>query len=243
MADETLIYTSKHYDSGADIDAAIWHDNRDALEKITDNYGCKVKNVLTGFKYIGEQIANLEKLGKEKDFIFGFEESYGYLSGTYVRDKDAIVTAMLICEMATYFKLKGKSLVDFLNELYNKYGYYKNTTLSCEFDGVSGSIKMKSIMENLREKPFKSINNFKVVGIADYLKSVKKDLVNNKEEVIDLPKSNVLSFYLENDNKVIIRPSGTEPKIKVYVTSVGKDFSDAKNIGDSIEQEVLWKLD
>lgn len=212
------------------------------IKKITDKYNCKMKNVLTGFKYIGEQIALLEEKGHEKDFIFGFEESYGYLSGTYVRDKDGVVAAMLICEMACYFKSIGKTLVDFINDLYNEYGYYKNTTLSCNFEGATGLAKMKSIMDEFRRTGFEKIASFKVLSIADYLNSFKINLESNEKTKIDLPKSNVLAYYLENGNKVIIRPSGTEPKIKVYVTAVESSLKESEEIGENIIQEVLSLL-
>lgn len=206
----------------------------DLTDKIAERYGCELKEVLTGFKYIGEQILELEKKGQEDRFVFGYEESYGYLSGTYVRDKDGVVASMLICELAAYLKKQNKTLVDFVNGLYEEYGFYENTVLNFVFKGAQGSAKMTKIMDNLREKPFNEIAGYKVVKIADYSVLKKLDIATGRETNIDLPKSNVLSFYLENNNKLMIRPSGTEPKIKVYITAVGKSFSESKKITKEI---------
>ena len=205
------------------------------VEKLCEKYNVELKNVLTGFKYIGEVILNLEKTGNENDFVFGFEESYGYLAGTYVRDKDAVVASMLICEMAATFKKQGKTLAQVIDGLYEEYGYYKNTTLSFEFEGSEGMQKMADIMVSIRENMPKEIAGYKVVKTADYKLSVEKDVVNNTETVINLPKSNVIQLNLENDNMVIIRPSGTEPKIKIYLTAVGKDKNDAQVVTDKLE--------
>ena len=205
------------------------------VEKLCEKYNVELKNVLTGFKYIGEVILNLEKAGNESDFVFGFEESYGYLAGTYVRDKDAVVASMLICEMAATFKKQGKTLAQVIDGLYEEYGYYKNTTLSFEFEGSEGMQKMADIMVSIRENMPKEIAGYKVVKTADYQLSVEKDVVNNTETVINLPKSNVIQLNLENDNMVIIRPSGTEPKIKIYLTAVGKDKNDAQVVTDKLE--------
>ena len=205
------------------------------IEKLCEKYGVELKNVLTGFKYIGEVILNLEKQGKEDDYVFGFEESYGYLAGSYVRDKDAVVASMLICEMAATFKKQGKTLAQVIDGLYEEFGYYKNTTLAFEFDGAEGMQKMADIMVSLRENAPAEIAEYKVVKTADYKLSVEKDLVSGEEATIDLPKSNVLQYNLENDNMVIVRPSGTEPKIKLYLTAVGKDKDDAQAITDNLE--------
>lgn len=205
------------------------------VEKLCEKYNVELKNVLTGFKYIGEVILNLEKTDNESDFVFGFEESYGYLAGTYVRDKDAVVASMLICEMAATFKKQGKTLAQVIDGLYEEYGYYKNTTLSFEFEGSEGMQKMADIMVSIRENMPKEISGYKVVKTADYKLSVEKDVVSNTETVINLPKSNVIQLNLENDNMVIIRPSGTEPKIKIYLTAVGKDKNDAQVVTDKLE--------
>lgn len=204
------------------------------LNRICEKYGCELKNVLTGFKYIGEVILNLEKKGQEDRFVFGFEESYGYLAGTYVRDKDAVVASMLICEMAAYFKKQGKTLAQVIDGIYDEYGYYMNSTLSFEFEGAAGMQKMDGIMSGLRKNMPKEICGYKVVKTADYKLSEEKDLVNCTESKIDLPKSNVIQFNLEGDNAVIVRPSGTEPKIKLYITAVGKDKASAKAVSDKL---------
>lgn len=210
----------------------------DLANKIAENYNCELKEVLTGFKYIGEQILNLEKKNEEDRFIFGFEESYGYLAGTYVRDKDGVVAAMLICEMASFFKTQNKTLVEYLNSLYQKYGFYKNTLLNFNFTGTAVLDKMKNIMSEIRSNPLKEIAGYKVLKLADYSISKKINLETKEETKIDLPKSNVISYYLENDNKVIIRPSGTEPKIKIYITAVGKSMKEAQEITDKISSHV-----
>lgn len=193
------------------------------VTRICKTYGCELRNVLTGFKYIGEQILELEKNGEEERYIFGFEESYGYLAGTYVRDKDAVVASMLICEMAAYYKKQGKSLCDVIDNLYDEYGYYKNVTLSFAFHGAAGMDKMASIMSSLRTgiSSNQVICNRKVISVNDYLDSISYDFANNKQETINLPKSNVISFALEDGSSITVRPSGTEPKIKLYITSVG----------------------
>ncbi len=206
------------------------------VDRVAAKYGVEVKNVLTGFKYIGEQILRLEEKNEENRYVFGFEESYGYLAGSYVRDKDAVVASMLIAEMTAYYRKQGKSLVDVINELYAEFGYYKNVTLSFEFDGASGMETMKNIMDGLRSYSADEMAGYKIVRHADYLLQFDKDYVNGTEKAIDLPKSNVLSFFLENGNAIIVRPSGTEPKIKIYFTGVGKDEADAeKTVAGLIE--------
>lgn len=212
------------------------------LNRICEKYGCELKNVLTGFKYIGEVILNLEKKNEENRFVFGFEESYGYLAGTYVRDKDAVVASMLICEMAAYFKKQGKTLAQVIDGIYEEYGYYLNTTLSYEFSGAAGMQKMADIMSGLRANMPEEICGYKVVKTADYSLSIEKDLVNNTETTIDLPKSNVIQFNLEGDNAVIVRPSGTEPKIKLYITSVGKIKEDAQEVADKLAKAMEKNL-
>ncbi|MBR2715621.1 MAG: phospho-sugar mutase, partial [Ruminococcus sp.] len=204
------------------------------INAICNKYGAELKNVLTGFKYIGEVILNLEKVNEEERFVFGFEESYGYLSGSYVRDKDAVVASMLICEMAAYYKKQGKTLAMVMDEMYSEYGYYKNTTLNFGFAGAAGMQKMADIMSSLRENAPKDFASYKVLKVADYLESKEYDLVTGEEKVIDLPKSNVLSYSLEGEHACIIRPSGTEPKIKLYITAVGKDADDAQVITDKL---------
>lgn len=206
----------------------------DLAEVIAKKYNCTFKNLLTGFKYIGELITNLEKEGRASDFVMGFEESYGYLAGTHARDKDAVVASMLICEMAAYYKTKNMNLVDVMNSLYDKYGYYCNEVKSYTFEGAEGMEKMAQIMDTLRQNPPKTIGDFIVAAVSDY-KTSKITFTDGKEEKIELPKSNVLAFALENGNKVIVRPSGTEPKIKAYLTAIGNDKESASKIAKTLE--------
>lgn len=205
------------------------------VEKLCEKYGAELKNVLTGFKYIGEVILGLEKKGEENRFMLGFEESYGYLSGTYVRDKDAVVASMLICEMAATFKKQGKTLAQVIDGLYEEYGYYMNKTLSYEFEGAEGMQKMADMLSDLRNNAPDEFAGYKVVKTADYKLSVEKDLLTGEEKPIDLPKSNVLQYNLEKENMVIVRPSGTEPKIKLYLTSVGDSKENAAQIIDNLK--------
>ena len=199
-------------------------------DKIAAKYGCKLINVLTGFKYIGEQAGILEKKGEQERFVFGFEESYGYLAGAYVRDKDAVVASMLICEMAAYYKNLGKTLLDVINELYAEHGMVFTSQNSFTFEGAAGMKKMQDIMDDLRRLPPKKIGENQVVAISDYETSEKLELKSGKKSVITLPKSNVLYYDLdENGSNLIVRPSGTEPKIKVYITSVDADGDKAKS--------------
>lgn len=188
----------------------------DLCQKIADKYGVELLNVLTGFKFIGEQIGRMEAKGEENNYIFGFEESYGYLAGTYVRDKDAVVASMLICEMAAFYSKQGKNLVEVLNKLYETYGYYLCTQQSFAFEGEQGMADMKAIMESLRNHPAAAIGEDKVLGFGDYLQSVHTDMVSGEKTEITLPKSDVLMYEMENGCKAVIRPSGTEPKIKIY---------------------------
>ncbi len=184
---------------------------------VCKKYGVELINVLTGFKFIGEQIGILEQTNEEERFIFGFEESYGYLAGSFVRDKDAIIASMLICEMAAYYKKQNKTLIQVLNELYDEYGYYKNELLTFEFEGASGMEKMSAIIDNLR-----IVESFGEHGISN-----KVDYLNNET---GLPKSNVLTLELQNKSQVIVRPSGTEPKLKLYLNVVGETHVKADEI-------------
>lgn len=204
------------------------------INKLCEKYGCELKNVLTGFKYIGEVILNLEKKHEENRYLFGFEESYGYLSGTYVRDKDAVVASMLVCEMAAYYKKQGKSLAEVIDGLYEEFGYYLNQTYSFEFGGAAGMQKMADIMTAVRDNTPKSVAGYDVVKVSDYLLRKETDVATGSVTDIDLPKSNVIALHLADDNAVIIRPSGTEPKIKLYITSVGKDKDNAAKICEKL---------
>ncbi len=197
--------------------------------KIAENYGCELIDVLTGFKFIGEQITLLEKKGEENRFVFGFEESYGYLGGTYVRDKDAVIASMLICEMVAYYKTRGKNLIEVLDGLYKKYGYYICAQKSFTCEGESGMKQIKGMMEALRNETPTEINGSAVVKFDDYETSVSRDIKNGGEKKITLPRSNVLCFYMEDGCSLIVRPSGTEPKIKLYIGSVGHTCSESEN--------------
>ena len=187
-------------------------------DRIAEHYGVELRSVLTGFKWIGDQIHRLESKNEAERFIFGFEESYGYLAGTYVRDKDAVVASMLICEMAAYYRSIGSSIKARLEAIYETYGHYLNAVDSFEFPGLSGMEKMSGIMEALRKNPPKELAGYAVTKVTDF----------EQAETTGLPRANILLFALENDEMVIVRPSGTEPKIKTYFTTKGKGMDEAK---------------
>ena len=199
----------------------------DITRAIAEKYGVELIEVLTGFKFIGEQIGFLEEKGEENRYIFGFEESYGYLAGSYVRDKDAVVASMLICEMAAFYRAQGVSLIEARKKMYDEYGCYCNTLDTFAFEGASGMAKMQEIMNRMRTDYPKDIAGTKVIAMADYEASKKYDLLSGTETVIDLPKSNVITLYMEGGASLVIRPSGTEPKIKIYYTTVGKTNEEA----------------
>ncbi len=201
----------------------------DMTVEVAKKYGVRLVDVLTGFKYIGEQIALLEEKNAVENYLFGFEESYGYLCSPYVRDKDAISTSVLICEMANYYKAQGKNLGDRMNELYDEFGYFKNFVESFAFEGSAGMDKMKSIMESLRNNPPAEVLGCKLVKVNDYLKSESTDVDGNKE-IINLPKSNVLKFEFTGGLGIIARPSGTEPKLKIYYTVKADTVEKAEEI-------------
>ena len=203
-------------------------------DRIAECYGVEMRVVLTGFKYIGGEILALEQKGEESRFVFGFEESCGYLKGTYARDKDAIIASMLICEMAATLKMQGKTVLDALNELYERYGQYLAYVQSVELTGSDAMEKAAKIMSDLRENIPQSIGGAKVTGVKDYRASVSKNLVSGAETAINLPKSNVLEFLLGNSGSVIVRPSGTEPKVKYYFTAVGATKSEAQGLLDKM---------
>lgn len=186
-------------------------------DAVAAHYGVEMRNVLTGFKWIGDQIARLEAAGEEERFIFGFEESYGYLAGSYVRDKDAVIGSMLICEMAAYYRSIGSSIKQRLEEIYAEYGCYLNKVDSYEFPGLTGMDKMAGIMQGLRENPPAEFGGYPVVKVTDY----------QKTEQTGLPAANVLIYALEGGATVVVRPSGTEPKIKTYFTTLGKTAEEA----------------
>ncbi|MBP3599643.1 MAG: phospho-sugar mutase [Clostridia bacterium] len=203
-------------------------------QKIADDYGCTLVNVLTGFKFIGEQITLLAEKNEQDRYIFGFEESYGYLAGSYARDKDAVVASMLICEMTAFYKMQGKTLCDVLDGIYEKYGYYYTQQKSFTCEGQSGMEKIKGIMASLRENAPTEVDGSKVVKINDYGESVSIDAVSGEKTVLTLPKSNVLCYFLENGSSFIVRPSGTEPKIKIYICAVGSSAADGEEKKQSL---------
>ncbi len=211
-------------------------------QMIADKYGCKLINVLTGFKFIGGQIKLLEEKGEENRFIFGFEESYGYLGGTYVRDKDAVIGSMLFCEMACYYKEKGLTLLDVLDNLYKEFGYIYNKQKSIVCEGQKGMENMANAMQSIRENIPQTIGGLKVTGTKDYSVSLEKDFIGNKELKIDLPKSNVITFILEKNCSVTVRPSGTEPKIKIYVSAFESTMEESKTLSDKIAESITGIL-
>ena len=190
-------------------------------DEVAKYYGVEMINVLTGFKYIGEQVTILADKGEPERFLLGFEESYGYMTGDHVRDKDGVNGAMMIVEMAQYYKQKGMTLIDALEEIFSRHGIYNAQVKGYNFEGADGMEKMKNIMASLRQNPLSEVAGYKVVGYADY--QTGKRTVNGVESEIGLPLSNILEYNLENNLKVIVRPSGTEPKIKVYLTIVTND--------------------
>ena len=195
----------------------------DMGEQIASHYGLRTVNVLTGFKFIGEQIGRLEQQGKADSYVFGFEESYGYLTGSYVRDKDGVDGAYMICEMFSYYKTQGISLLEKLEELYQAYGYCMNTLHSYEFEGSAGFAKMQSIMQAFRGD-IKAFGGKKVVKLLDYAQGLD-----------GLPKSDVLKFLLEGNCSIVVRPSGTEPKLKIYISVSAAD----KEAAEDIEAEIV----
>ena len=194
------------------------------VDALAEEYGFELRRCLTGFKYIGDIITCLSDAGEVDRYMFGFEESYGYLSGDHVRDKDAVNASLLICQMAQYYKLQGKNLVQAMRELYERYGYYHNRTISLSYPGADGAAKMAGIMAGLRESAPTEIAGAKVEAVVDYATCVN-----------GLPKADVIEFDLEGGNKAIVRPSGTEPKIKLYVFAKGEDAAAADALLDAIE--------
>ena len=195
--------------------------------RVAEAYDAQIMNVLTGFKYIGEKIEQFEQTGSN-NFVLGFEESYGYLSGGFVRDKDAVIAATLITEMALYYKTKGKNLAQALHDLFEKYGYYKENLISITMEGKDGQEQIAAMITNLRENMPKEVNGVKVVVSEDYKLSKHVDYVACTTEEINLPKSNVLKFILEDKSWFVVRPSGTEPKVKIYASVVGSSVEDSE---------------
>ncbi len=216
----------------------------DLVKPIAEEYGVQLIDVLTGFKFIGEQIALLEKKGEESRYLFGFEESYGYLAGTYVRDKDAVVASMLIVEMAAFYRTQGISMMQARENLYKKYGVFKHKQESFAFEGVSGMHKMQEIMQSLRTDAPSEIGGLPVIESADYLTGEFTDIQSGSTRPTNLPKSDVVSFFLPDRASVIVRPSGTEPKIKAYYTTAGRTMAEAEAIEEKLRadmQKILKK--
>ena len=197
-------------------------------DKIAESYGCTVKSVLTGFKYIGGEILRLEQLGQADKFIFGYEESCGYLKGTYARDKDAVIGSMLTCEAAAFAKQRGMNLADYMDELYERFGVYAAAVQNVELHGIEAAETSKRFMNTIREQTPAHVAGCKVSGTVDYLSGVSKCYICGKEEPTGLPSSNVFTIELGDDGKIIFRPSGTEPKIKIYYTAVGQSWDEAE---------------
>lgn len=210
----------------------------EAVRKITDDYGVKLFDLLTGFKYIGEMMTEFEK-SLEYKYLLGFEESYGYLIGTHVRDKDAVVAAQMIAEMTLYYKEQGKTLYDALIDLYEKYGYFKESLVSVTLEGKEGQEKIASCIEALRNTKLEEVNGIKVNVALDYKLSKEVNNITKEEKTLDLPKSNVLKYVLEDDSWFAVRPSGTEPKMKVYLAIKGRSLEDAENKSADFEKNVM----
>lgn len=208
------------------------------VAEIAKSYGAQTADLLTGFKYIGELVTNLEKKNETDRFIVGMEESYGYLRGAHARDKDAVVASMLICEMAAYYKEKGISLYENMQNIYKEYGMFLNTLLNFGFEGAAGMQKMSDMMTKLRNNPPKTIAGENIITVSDYKLQTATDTASGNISKIELPKSNVLSYKLPGGTGVIVRPSGTEPKIKIYITAVASDRLGAENKTKLISEDM-----
>lgn len=222
-------------DNGIIIKTIVSTKMADAVAKA---YNVALMEVLTGFKFIGEKIKEFEKTG-EYEYLFGFEESYGSLVGTYARDKDAVVASMLACELAAVYKDKGMTLYEGLQELYKKYGYYKESLKSITLEGIEGQEKIQSLLASVRNNPPSEIAGMKVLEIRDYKEQVAKNLLTSETRKIVLPKSNILYFVLENEAWFCIRPSGTEPKVKIYFGVKGSSEEDANKKLDQLVNDIM----
>ncbi len=207
------------------------------IEEMCKAYGVSMKEVLTGFKFIGEKIKESEETGVGT-YLFGFEESYGYLKGTYARDKDAVVAVMLIAEMALYYQEKGSSIFQQMDKIYQKYGYYREQVESVTMEGIEGLSKIQSIMETVRKNPPAMVAGKKVLAVRDYKTSIRTDLSTGETDKILLPVSNVIYLELEDGNNFIIRPSGTEPKIKLYCLLRGETQEEAEKLCELVKQDI-----
>jgi len=214
----------------------------DMIESISKKYNVEVLDVLTGFKYIGEKIKEFEQKG-QKEFIFGFEESFGYLAGNFVRDKDAVIAAMLICEMTLYYKNKGMSLYDALMDIYSEHGYYEESLVSIELKGKDGAEKISIILEYLRSSMKDYLRNNKIIKKMDYRAGLEVDLIEHSQKTIELPKSNVLKFVLEDGSWFVVRPSGTEPKMKIYLSVKGTSIENTSKKIIQLKENVMSIVD
>ncbi len=210
----------------------------EGARSIAEDFNIEIMDVLTGFKYIGEKIREFEDAGN-KTYLFGFEESYGYLAGNFVRDKDAVIAAMLVCEMCLYYKEQGKSLYDALIELYEKYGYFKENLVSLELKGKEGQEKITACIEALRNDPINEVDKVKIITRLDYKLSIEENTVNNTKATIDLPKSNVLKYILEDGSYFVVRPSGTEPKMKIYLAVKSSSLDNADKDIAKFKEKVM----
>ncbi|MEG0153111.1 MAG: phospho-sugar mutase, partial [Cellulosilyticaceae bacterium] len=213
----------------------------DLSKAICKYYNVQLIEVLTGFKYIGEKVKEFSK-HKSNQFVLGFEESHGYLLGEFVRDKDAVIAAVLITEMALYYKAQGKNLNEVLEEVYKKYGYYKEELIAIEMAGNNGQKKIQAILENLRSNRPSTLGNNKIVQVEDYKYSKVYNMIKNEEKTISLPSSNVLKFILEDGSWFVIRPSGTEPKMKIYFAIIGNSEEQARFKLATLKEQVLESI-
>lgn len=225
-------------DNGAVIKTIV---TTEMVRNICKDYNVELFDVLTGFKYIGEMMTNFENTNSNK-FLFGFEESYGCLFGDHARDKDAVIAAQMIAEMTLYYKSKGLSLYDGFINLCEKYGYYKENLISIELKGKEGQEKIKACLDNLRKNPIKEINGVEVKTFFDYKESIEKDLESGEIKEVKLPKSNVLKYVLEDGSWFVVRPSGTEPKMKVYLAVVGSDLEDSNKKIKEFEKNIMKNI-
>lgn len=226
-------------EDGALIRSIVTTHMTDAIAKA---YGIQLVEVLTGFKYIGQKMLEFETTGKGT-YLFGMEESYGCLPGTYARDKDAVAATMLLCEAAAFYKKQGKTLWDVMLEMYETYGYWLDDVVSVTLEGKAGLEKIASIMDRLRCTDTERIGSYKVLGIRDYLKASRKDLVSGESQPILLPAANVMYYELEDNAWVCVRPSGTEPKIKLYLGVWASDMEKAEHLADRLKQDAQMLLD
>lgn len=211
-------------------------------EKIANDYGVKTLKTLTGFKYIADTIDKYKKSG-QGEFVFGYEESYGYLTGDFVRDKDAVIASMLIAEMCAYYKKRDLNILDVLNKLYDEYNFYIEETVSITLEGISGQGKISKIMEYFRENKPSAISGKNIKYLYDFKLGILYDFCTGDFEKLDFPKSNVLKFYLEDESWFAIRPSGTEPKMKIYFSACGKSKKEAMKSLDNVKEDVLYIMD